>query len=86
MSRPFEGEGCLFISQGNTDGQKLTAFGALDAIVVPWIVVPQRFFSDQKGKIKGNAFAIVICDGKMFYAIVGDTKYGYLYLVKSLPN
>lgn len=60
-------------SQGNGDGQKETDFGALDARSVPWYVLPNKFYKANKG-IKPNALGAIICDGKMYYGIFGDSK------------
>ncbi|KAJ7474729.1 fungal chitosanase of glycosyl hydrolase group 75-domain-containing protein, partial [Mycena latifolia] len=60
---------------GNSgDGQKQTAFGALNATAVPWFVLPQSFADAQGKSLKSNALGAIICDGKMFYAIFGDTN------------
>jgi|SRR5277367_3568558 chitosanase len=56
---------------GNPDGQPLTNFGALSAFNVPWVVVPDSFF--QQSDIPPNAISAVVCDGKVFYGIMGDT-------------
>lgn len=58
--------------KGNDDGQKLTSYGALAAKSVPFYVLPQSFVD--KNKIKGNSLGAIICDNKMYYAIMGDTK------------
>ncbi|KAK0445348.1 fungal chitosanase of glycosyl hydrolase group 75-domain-containing protein [Desarmillaria tabescens] len=62
-----------FQCSGNPDGQPETSFGALDATSVPWYVIPQTFW-DAHQDIKPNALGAVICDGKMFYGIFGDTN------------
>ncbi|KAJ7080638.1 fungal chitosanase of glycosyl hydrolase group 75-domain-containing protein [Mycena belliarum] len=61
--------------KGNTgDGQKETSFGALDASKVPWYVIPQSFADKQGNSLKPNALGAIICNGKMFYAIFGDSN------------
>ncbi|KAF7354007.1 Endo-chitosanase [Mycena venus] len=50
----------------------------LDASKVPWYVIPEKFAYDKNHEghyIKPNAPGAIICDGKMFYAIFGDSKY-----------
>ncbi|KAK0186189.1 hypothetical protein F5146DRAFT_1143771 [Armillaria mellea] len=47
--------------------------GLLDAASVPWYVIPQTFW-DAHQDIKPNALGAIICDGKMFYGIFGDTN------------
>ncbi|KAK0430804.1 fungal chitosanase of glycosyl hydrolase group 75-domain-containing protein [Armillaria borealis] len=66
-------DGVDFQCSGNPDGQSETSFGALDAASVPWYVIPQTFW-DAHRDIKPNALGAVICDGKMFYGIFGDTN------------
>ena len=58
--------------RGNPDGQPQTSFGQLDARVVPYVVIPDSFFQHQK--VPKNAISAVICDGKVFYAVMGDTN------------
>ncbi|KAJ7457197.1 fungal chitosanase of glycosyl hydrolase group 75-domain-containing protein [Mycena galericulata] len=68
-------DGVYWNCPGNTgDGQPLTSFGALDARVVPWFVLPQSFADEQGSALKANALGAIICDGKIFYAIFGDTN------------
>jgi chitosanase len=57
--------------RGNPDGQSVTTFGALSAFNVPWVVIPDSFFN--KFDIPPNAISVVVCDGKVFYGIMGDT-------------
>jgi len=57
--------------RGNPDGQPETNFGALSAFNTPWVVVPDSSFN--KLKIPPNAISVVVCDGKVFYGIMGDT-------------
>ncbi|KAJ6629350.1 fungal chitosanase of glycosyl hydrolase group 75-domain-containing protein [Mycena sp. CBHHK59/15] len=58
--------------KGNTDGQTLTSFGALDATKVPYFVLPEKFTLENKSILKDNALGAIICGGKMFYGIYGD--------------
>ncbi|KAJ5383593.1 Fungal chitosanase [Penicillium concentricum] len=58
---------------GNPDGQPQTNFGALAAYEVPFIVIPDTFAGAYESALKGNNIGAVICDGKMFYGIFGDT-------------
>jgi hypothetical protein len=69
--------------QGNSgDGQPQTSFGALDSTKVPWFVLPQDFYVPKpshedphpKPRVAKNALGAIICNGKMFYAIFGDSK------------
>ncbi|KNG87365.1 fungal chitosanase [Aspergillus nomiae NRRL 13137] len=60
--------------KGNPDGQDETNWGALSAYEVPFIVIPQKFLDANKSKLKGNAVSAVICNGKMFYGIFGDSN------------
>ena len=57
---------------GNTDGQARTTYGNLSAYNVPYIVIPQSFVT--KHHIPENALSAVICNGTMYYAIMGDTN------------
>ncbi|KAK0227562.1 fungal chitosanase of glycosyl hydrolase group 75-domain-containing protein [Armillaria fumosa] len=66
-------DGVDFQCSGNPDGQSETSFGALDAASVPWYVIPQSFW-DAHQDIRPNALGAIICDGKMFYGIFGDTN------------
>ncbi|KAJ5093731.1 hypothetical protein N7456_009592 [Penicillium angulare] len=59
--------------QGNQFGQPQTNFGALAAYEVPWIVIPDRFGTTYKSDLPGNNIGAVICNGKMFYGIYGDS-------------
>lgn len=65
-------DGTDYQCKGNGDGQKQTSYGALSAKRVPFYVLPQTFVD--KHKIKGNSLGAVICNGKMYYAIMGDTN------------
>ncbi|KAJ5594925.1 uncharacterized protein N7459_001133 [Penicillium hispanicum] len=59
--------------EGNQDGQAQTNFGALAAYEVPWIVIPDKFGTTYEKVLPGNNIGAVICDGKMFYGIYGDS-------------
>ncbi|GAB1197267.1 hypothetical protein APSETT444_006560 [Aspergillus pseudonomiae] len=63
---------CFF--QGNQDGQPQTNWGALSAYAVPYIVIPDRFLAANKDILPGNNIAAVICNGKMYYGILGDSN------------
>nr|BAH80469.1 putative chitosanase [Lentinula edodes] len=65
-------DGTDYQCQGNDDGQSETSYGALSAKRVPFYVLPQSFVDQQK--IKGNSLGAIICNNKMFYAIMGDTN------------
>jgi hypothetical protein len=42
---------------------------------VPFYVIPETFLGTKdSGFIKPNSLGAIICAGKMFYAIMGDTK------------
>ncbi|PYH96596.1 hypothetical protein BO71DRAFT_407556 [Aspergillus ellipticus CBS 707.79] len=60
--------------QGNPDGQDETNWGALAAYEVPFIVIPQKFLDHVGDELSGNNIAAVICDGKMYYGILGDAN------------
>jgi len=60
-----------YYGRGNPDGQPTTDSGALSAFNVPWVVVPNSFF--QHSHIPPNAISAVVCGGKVFYGIMGDT-------------
>ncbi|KAK0210174.1 fungal chitosanase of glycosyl hydrolase group 75-domain-containing protein [Desarmillaria ectypa] len=60
-------------ASGNDDGQKETDFGALDARVIPWYVLPNHFIKAHMD-IKPNALGAIICSGKMYYTIFGDSN------------
>ncbi|CAG8061968.1 unnamed protein product [Penicillium olsonii] len=61
-------------SEGNPDGQAQTNFGALSAYEVPFIVIPDQFATAYPSEFPGNNLAAVICNGKMFYGIYGDSN------------
>ncbi|KAL4941582.1 fungal chitosanase of glycosyl hydrolase group 75-domain-containing protein [Aspergillus oleicola] len=67
-------DGLNYKCKGNADGQALTHWGALSAYEVPFIVLPQKFLEANPVAIPGNNVAAVICNKKMFYAILGDTN------------
>ncbi|KAJ6555143.1 fungal chitosanase of glycosyl hydrolase group 75-domain-containing protein [Mycena vulgaris] len=56
---------------GDSTGEKTTSWGHLDATKVPYFVIPDQFTSPH---LKPNSLGAIICDGKMFYAIFGDTN------------
>jgi len=60
------------VPSGNPDGQPTTSFGRLDSIRVPWIVIPESTFEQQN--IPPNAISAIICGGRMYYGIMGDTN------------
>ncbi|KAE8140365.1 fungal chitosanase of glycosyl hydrolase group 75-domain-containing protein [Aspergillus pseudotamarii] len=60
--------------EGNGDGQPQTNWGALSAYAVPYIVIPDRFLIANKDILPGNNIAAVICNGKMYYGILGDSN------------
>ncbi|KAE8377704.1 fungal chitosanase of glycosyl hydrolase group 75-domain-containing protein [Aspergillus bertholletiae] len=60
--------------EGNRDGQPETNWGALSAYAVPYIVIPNRFLAANKDILPGNNIAAVICNGKMYYGILGDSN------------
>ncbi|KAJ7202066.1 fungal chitosanase of glycosyl hydrolase group 75-domain-containing protein [Mycena pura] len=64
-------DGVAFQCEGNSSSEGTTSFGHLDATQVPYFVIPDQFTSPQ---LKPNALGAIICDGKMFYAIFGDTN------------
>jgi chitosanase len=59
------------IFSGNPDGQAQTDFGKLSSFNTPWVVIPDSYF--QSHNVPKNALSVVICNGKMFYGIMGDT-------------
>lgn len=67
-------DGIDYKCQGNPDGQKETDLGALAAYEVPYIVIPQKYVNTVMSALPGNNVVAVICDGKMFYGIFGDTN------------
>jgi len=57
----------------NQDGQDATTFGDLSAYNTPFIVVPDDFYNNHQDEIPPNALSAVICNGQLFYGILGDT-------------
>ncbi|KAJ6629351.1 fungal chitosanase of glycosyl hydrolase group 75-domain-containing protein [Mycena sp. CBHHK59/15] len=57
---------------GASTSESETSYGALDTTLVPWFVLPDQF--QPASPLKPNALGAIICDGKMFYAIFGDTN------------
>ncbi|KAL3473930.1 fungal chitosanase of glycosyl hydrolase group 75-domain-containing protein [Aspergillus californicus] len=68
-------DGIDYKCEGNPDGQSLTNWGALSAFEVPFIVIPDKFLQANPKAIPGNNVAAVICDKKIFYAILGDSNF-----------
>ncbi|KAJ5933561.1 hypothetical protein N7454_005890, partial [Penicillium verhagenii] len=66
-------DGIDYKCKGNQDGQSETNFGALAAYEVPWIVIPDKFGTTYRSALPGNNIGAVICNGKMFYGIYGDS-------------
>ncbi|KAJ5087210.1 hypothetical protein N7456_010826 [Penicillium angulare] len=66
-------DGLDYKCKGNPDGLPQTNFGALAAYEVPWIVIPDKFGTTYENVLPGNNIGAVICDGKMFYGIYGDS-------------
>ncbi|KAJ5305147.1 ribonuclease H-like domain-containing protein [Penicillium atrosanguineum] len=66
-------DGLDYKCKGNPDGLPDTNFGALAAYEVPWIVIPDKFGTTYQSVLPGNNIGAVICDGKMFYGIYGDS-------------
>ncbi|KAJ7910503.1 fungal chitosanase of glycosyl hydrolase group 75-domain-containing protein [Mycena leptocephala] len=64
-------DGVSYQCPGETTGESETSFGALDTTLVPWFVIPDQF---QSADLQPNALGAIICNGKMFYAIFGDTN------------
>ncbi|KAL4929763.1 glycoside hydrolase family 75 protein [Aspergillus undulatus] len=60
--------------RGNPDGLNLTSWGALSAYAVPYIVIPGDYLEAHEETFSGNNVAAVICNGKMFYGILGDSN------------
>ncbi|PYH97196.1 Chitosanase-domain-containing protein [Aspergillus ellipticus CBS 707.79] len=58
----------------NGDGQPQTNWGTLAAYEVPWIVIPDQVLTANPTLLPGNNVAAVICNGNMFYGILGDTN------------
>ncbi|KAF3388302.1 Endo-chitosanase C [Penicillium rolfsii] len=66
-------DGLDYKCKGNPDGQPQTNFGALAAYEVPFFVIPDKFGTTYANILPGNNIGAVICNGKMFYGIYGDT-------------
>ncbi|KAJ5686358.1 hypothetical protein N7536_008977 [Penicillium majusculum] len=66
-------DGLDYKCKGNPDGLPDTNFGALAAYEVPFFVIPDRFGTKYAKELPGNNIGAVICDGKMFYGIYGDS-------------
>ncbi|KAJ6494060.1 fungal chitosanase of glycosyl hydrolase group 75-domain-containing protein [Mycena vitilis] len=56
---------------GHSSSESATAWGTLDTTRVPWFVIPDTFKSDH---LHPNSLGAIICNGKMLYAIFGDTN------------
>ncbi|KIM71577.1 glycoside hydrolase family 75 protein [Piloderma croceum F 1598] len=67
-------DGIDFNCKGNSDGQPQTDYGALAAYQVPFIVIPGNWVNGHSKELPGNNVAAVICGGKMYYGIFGDTN------------
>ncbi|KAF7973572.1 hypothetical protein HWV62_14846 [Athelia sp. TMB] len=67
-------DGIDYKCKDNPDGQKETDLGALAAYEVPYIVIPQKYVNTVMSSLPGNNVVAVICDGKMYYGIFGDTN------------
>lgn len=67
-------DGLDYGCKGNPDGLPTTNWGALSAYHVPFIVVPNDFMEANKKDLPGNNIAAVICNGKMYYGILGDSN------------
>lgn len=67
-------DGIDYSCKGNSDGQPQTDYGALAAYEVPWIVIPESFVNKHAQDLPGNNIAAVICAGKMYYGIFGDSN------------
>ncbi|KAL4804976.1 fungal chitosanase of glycosyl hydrolase group 75-domain-containing protein [Aspergillus unguis] len=59
--------------EGNPDPQPETNWGALSAYEVPYVVIPDKYLQANKKALPGNNVAAVICNGNMFYGILGDS-------------
>ncbi|KAL4952722.1 fungal chitosanase [Aspergillus filifer] len=60
--------------RGNEDGLPETNWGALSAYEVPWVVIPDEYLTANHDILPGNNVAAVICNGRMFYSILGDSN------------
>ncbi|OAQ69235.1 fungal chitosanase [Pochonia chlamydosporia 170] len=66
-------DGLDYKCEGNPDGQDETNFGALAAYEVPFVVIPDKFASEHSSELAGNNLVAVICGGKLYYGVFGDT-------------
>ncbi|KAJ2980746.1 hypothetical protein NQ176_g2450 [Zarea fungicola] len=66
-------DGIDYKCKGNDDGQNETNFGALAAYEVPFVVIPDKFASEHASELEGNNVVAVICNGKLYYGVFGDT-------------
>ncbi|KAL4736635.1 fungal chitosanase of glycosyl hydrolase group 75-domain-containing protein [Aspergillus similis] len=67
-------DGIDYGCKGNLDGRPETSWGALSAYEVPFIVIPEGYLDTREADLPGNNIAAVICNGNMFYGILGDTN------------
>ncbi|KAL4747086.1 fungal chitosanase of glycosyl hydrolase group 75-domain-containing protein [Aspergillus terricola var. indicus] len=67
-------DGIDYGCKGNPDGRPETSWGALSAYEVPFIVIPEDYLNTHEAGLRGNNIAAVICNGNMFYGILGDTN------------
>ncbi|KAL4773368.1 fungal chitosanase of glycosyl hydrolase group 75-domain-containing protein [Aspergillus nidulans var. acristatus] len=67
-------DGIDYGCKGNPDGRPETSWGALSAYEVPFIVIPEDYLDKHEAGLPGNNIAAVICNGNMFYGILGDTN------------
>ncbi|PLB45331.1 hypothetical protein P170DRAFT_513354 [Aspergillus steynii IBT 23096] len=67
-------DGLDYGCKGNPDGLPKTNWGALSAYHVPFIVVPDDFMVVNQHDLPENNVAAVICNGKMYYGILGDSN------------
>ncbi|KAF9239235.1 CAZyme family GH75 [Penicillium roqueforti] len=67
-------DGIDYMCKEDADGLNQTNFGALAAYEVPFFVIPDRFGTQYAKQLPGNNIGAVICDGKMFYGVYGDSN------------
>ncbi|KAL4760378.1 fungal chitosanase of glycosyl hydrolase group 75-domain-containing protein [Aspergillus foveolatus] len=67
-------DGIDYGCKGNPDGRPETSWGALSAYEVPFIVIPEEYLDKHEAGLRGNNIVAVICNGNMFYGILGDTN------------
>ncbi|THU98230.1 Chitosanase-domain-containing protein, partial [Dendrothele bispora CBS 962.96] len=67
---------CDGAEPNDPSGQGQTTWGYLNADQVPFYVLPQSLvFDETDGEfVQPNSLGAIICGGKMFYAIMGDTN------------